>query len=58
MKISRKWWRMADIYKHFAGVGDWDFSSSAAEEMFLYESKGVRFDNPMNGFLVGKTWMD
>lgn len=55
---TKKWWKMAEVYRHFAGQGDWDFSISASEEMFLWESKGVPFNNPLNGYMIGKKWMD
>lgn len=50
---------MAEIYKKFAedkeGV---DFSDTAMEEMYQYESIGKEFNNPMNGYFLGKKWMD
>ena len=60
---TKKWWKMAAIYAHFSGTGDWDFSDEAAQAMFDYESKGTRLSDKTslgkyNGFLVGKRWMD
>lgn len=49
---------MAVIYKHFAGVGDWDFSESAAVAMFNYESSGGSIPAEKNGYFIGKKWMD
>lgn len=57
MYISPKWWKKAEIYRKFADP-DLDFSQQAAEQMYLFESKGKRFDNPRNGYMSGKKWQD
>ncbi len=66
MKISARWWKMAEVYRRFADP-DCDFSREAAEEMFRFESEGVGslkvslFGDPArlpNGYAVGKHWMD
>ena len=63
MRTSRKWRKMAPLYKHFAG-GDYDFSDEAALAMFLFESRGIGnlsldlMSAQPNGYAVGKHWMD
>lgn len=60
MKPSRKWRRIAEIYKRFATEDGLDFSDNAAEEMYLFESTGngdLRvglFVGKSNGYAVGK----
>ena len=60
MKISRKWWQTAEIYKRFAKDSYYDFSEQSALDMFLYESRGIPIpDRGMfNGYFHGKKWMD
>ena len=60
MKISKKWLRMAELYKRFASDFEFaDFSNSAEIEMFNWESRGVPIaDKNINGFALGKKWMD
>lgn len=58
---TRKWWRMAEIYKLFTGE-QWDFSQDAAEAMYRHESLGERtllmLIGEGNGFAIGKHWKD
>lgn len=69
VKTTRKWREMASYYRRFAEP--WkhlcDFSEISAEEMFVYESRGTGSlglgifngtDRKLNGYLVGKHWMD
>lgn len=58
--ISRKWLKMAEIYKIFAKEweAECDFSDTAAMEMYLYESRGEGHPSYRNGFFTGKHWMD
>lgn len=59
MFISRKWLQMSEIYKKFSQcIPDMDFSRRSMEEMYLYESKGIKFMNSNNGYMQGKKWMD
>lgn len=60
MKISRKWWKTAEIYKRFAKDSYYDFSEQSALDMFLYESKGIPIPDRgvHNGYFHGKKWMD
>lgn len=60
MKIGKRWLRMAEIYKRFAGDHDGaDFSDDAALSMFLHESTGAALPDPRtNGFAIGKKSMD
>jgi hypothetical protein len=58
MKISKRFLRMAAIYKIFAmGAEKLDFSDAAREEMFVAETYG-KFVSESNGFANGKKWMD
>jgi hypothetical protein len=59
MKIKAKYRRMSEVYTLFSNEWDGlDFSPSALEEMFLYESMGVPIQTKMNGYFYGKQWMD
>lgn len=66
MKPSKKWRAMQPIYQAFAeGKEGLDFSEEAAEEMYLFESRGegnlrmgLFSGERMNGYAVGKHWMD
>ncbi len=50
---------MAEIYKIFSkDFSELVYDDNALEEMFLYESRGIRINNPRNGYLAGKQWMD
>lgn len=57
---------MSEIYRKFAGEGDHlDFSREAAEDMYLFETRGIgdlKFqlftDGKINGFAVGKRYMN
>lgn len=56
---------MSEIYKMFATNGDFDFSEEAAEEMYLFETRGegdLQFglfsDRKPNGYAVGKRYMN
>jgi hypothetical protein len=59
-KISKKWLKIADIYKKFAIDYPFaDFSDSAAYNMYAYESHGIPLpDTSTNGYALGKKWMD
>jgi len=64
MKPSKKWLKMAGVYKLFNSSGD--FSEAAMVEMYEWESKGIGnigkalFNNRgiCNGYAVGKKWLD
>ena len=61
IKISKKWRKVADLYRRFAA--DYplaDFTEDAAESMFAYESMGAPLPKTerLNGFMLGKKWMD
>lgn len=60
MKPSKKWLRMATLYRRFAIDFKFaDFSDEAAADMFAWESQGVPIPNNIeNGFAMGKKWMD
>ena len=59
MKISKKFLKMSEIYKIFSYSWEsLDFSDKALEEMYDWESKGIKIKNKNNGFLVGKQYMD
>lgn len=60
MKISKKWLKMAEMYKRFAtDFPSADFSRKSAEDMFIFESKGIQLlKGHNNGFAFGKKWMD
>lgn len=56
--VSKKFKRMAELYKYFAR--HWtglDFSDEALLEMFNSESYGTRV-NPKNGYLIGKGYLN
>ena len=42
----------------------YDFSDKAAQEMYIYESKGIGnividvYSNSLNGYAIGKKWLD
>ncbi len=59
-KISKRWRRMAEIYKCFAGDFKMaDFSEDAMHAMYLHESTGAPLpDMRTNGYALGKKWMD
>ena len=54
---------MAQLYKHFSG-GVGDLSEQSAQEMFLYESRGIGglkttiFSAKLNGYVYGKWLLD
>ena len=65
--MTKKWLRMAEMYKHFAKPWNHlcDFSEEAKQAMFDYESKGIGnlkqdiFSQEIcNGYALGKHWMD
>lgn len=59
--VTKKWLRMAAIYKRFAkDFPQADFSKDAALELFNKESFGTPMPacQQVNGFAVGKKWMD
>lgn len=56
MKISARFNRMADIYRRFAPSGD--FSLSALQAQYTYESNGGAKPDDSNGYALGKKWMD
>lgn len=60
MRPSKKWNRIAKLYKRFAiDFSFADFSDEAALNMFIFESQGVSIPNvENNGFALGKKWMD
>jgi len=53
---SKKWRKMADIYKRFAPEGT-DLSEDAACAMYAAETFGEAVD-ARNGYAQGKKWMD
>lgn len=55
--MTRRWRRIGEIYRRFAKDWNADFSESAANEMFLHESRGLAVA-PDNGYALGKKWMD
>ena len=59
-RISKRWRRMADMYRMFAGdYPQADFSESAALAMYLHESTGAPMPDALsNGYALGKKWMD
>ena len=59
MYISQRYQDMSNIYKQFSESDkSLDFSRDSLEQMYLFESKGIKFDNPVNGYFQGKKWMD
>lgn len=63
MKISKRWRKIAEVYKHFAKGATrtgfvCDFSENAAREMYIFESQGRGRIKPDNGFAIGKKWLD
>lgn len=63
MKISKRWRKIAEVYRHFAkGATETgfvcDFSENAAYEMYVFESQGRGRPKPDNGFAIGKKWLD
>lgn len=66
MKVSKKWLKTAQLYKFFSkDYQGLDFSDSAAEAMYNYETYGEgrvtyheKVDGLYNGFAVGKHLMD
>lgn len=59
MKVSRRWQRMVPLYRYFARdfVG-LDWSDEALLDAFRFESTGGRKPSPMNGYAVGKAWLN
>ncbi len=50
---------MVPYYKRFgAGYKFADFSEFALLEMYRHETYGEPLSNPMNGYALGKKWMD
>ena len=59
MAIRQKYRRMAAIYHHFASAfSGLEFSDAALTAMHEHESRGVGKPSLLNGFAVGKKWMD
>lgn len=59
MKVSKKYMKMIEVYKLFTTEWpDLDWGRECLEEMYLFESRGVKFHNPDNGYFVGKQYMD
>jgi len=60
LNVSRKWSRMAQLYRRFAGESqDADFSDAALLSMYAHESQGTPLlDALTNGYTHGKKWMD
>lgn len=60
MTPSKKWRRMAAMYRRFGQLPDADFSDAAATAMFTAETHGTPLPPgpPLNGFALGKKWMD
>lgn len=62
VKLTPKWLKMSEVYRYFAQPWSHlcDFSESAAQEMFLFESRGIPYPKKekLNGFALGKHWMD
>jgi hypothetical protein len=59
MKISKRWFEMAEMYRRFAG--DYEhayFGENSAIEMYRYETFGDPINSKWNGFAIGKKWMD
>jgi len=60
-KISPRWWKMANMYRRFAGdYPQADFGHAAAWSMYNHESHGTKIppSDALNGFALGKKWMD
>jgi len=51
---------MSELYKRFAlnNCPCLDFSEQAKEDMYLFESRGVKLTDMNNGYLNGKRIMD
>ena len=59
MKISKKWRKMSEYYKHFAlDSVDYDWSEDAAKKAYILESQGQGIHDNLNGYMSGKQWMD
>lgn len=60
VKISKKWKRMAEIYRRFAPDSYYDFSEEAAMDMYCKETYGTLMPvrEKHNGYFYGKQWMD
>ncbi len=61
MKISKKWLRMAEIYRRFAkDYPQADMSDGAALAMYRHETFGEPMPQTgkLNGYALGKKWMD
>jgi hypothetical protein len=66
MKISRKWLKIAPLYyffcpENYRSKADW--GAQAAAEAYTWESQGQGskaglFDTGLNGYILGKKWMD
>lgn len=62
MKISKRYRRKAALYERFAksscSCDTLDFSEEAMLACLRWESAGIFLENPLNGYAVGKGWMD
>lgn len=66
MKIGKRYKKILPIYQYFAGEhNNLDFSEQAMLDMFLWETHGkgrlkisLFNKNVINGFAIGKHWMD
>jgi hypothetical protein len=61
VRISKKYKRIAEIYRYFARHWEHilDFSDERMYDMYCYESSGVSIpDYNKNGYYHGKKWMD
>jgi hypothetical protein len=65
MKPTKKWLKMAEVYKIFVlPGGNPDFSEKMAQEMFEFESTGKGnieidcFSSSHNGYANGKKWLN
>jgi hypothetical protein len=64
-KMSKKYLRMAEVYKRFGGEG-LDYSDSAKRAFYDYESRGVGsgfdvtsiYTPTNNGYAIGKKWLN
>jgi hypothetical protein len=58
MRISRKWWRAAQIQSLLVDpLGDYDFSEEGAREFFVRVARR-RVTSERNGYAAGKKRMD
>lgn len=57
--MTNQYRKTLDRYKGFCPEGDWDFSKTAADECFSWESHGTpKEPSKGNGFALGKKFMD